>query len=257
MNVKLTDIIDSVLIDATDPDSYVHGVSRELVIKHAQRAVEELRYVGDKQYKEAEGEMNAVGKFRMPNDFIDYIAIYFLHDGYKIPALYNDNINTWYSYMLKNDDVYAVQNILTNDEEMVIDNNDYEIVKGVDLNGMKSDECMLPCRHNSFLVSKNGYQFDYRDNTLVFDDVPEGYDRILICYVSNVGLTDITKINVHPYLQKYLEADIYWRIIERRRNVPMNEKIRAKAEKNRRYKDAKFEMNFKREEIIQALLRSL
>ena len=45
MNVKLTDIIDSVLIDATDPDSYVHGVSRELVIKHAQRAVEELRYV--------------------------------------------------------------------------------------------------------------------------------------------------------------------------------------------------------------------
>ena len=137
MNVKLTDIIDSVLIDATDPDSYVHGVSRELVIKHAQRAVEELRYVGDKQYKEAEGEMNAVGKFRMPNDFIDYIAIYFLHDGYKIPALYNDNINTWYSYMLKNDDVYAAQNILTNEEETMIDNNDYEIVKGVDLNGMK------------------------------------------------------------------------------------------------------------------------
>lgn len=159
--------------------------------------------------------------------------------------------------MLKNDDVYAAQNILTNDEETVIDNNDYEIVKGVDLNGMKSAECMLPCRHNSFLVSKNGYQFDYRDNTLTFDDVPEGYDRILICYVSNVDLTDITKINVHPYLQKYLEADIYWRIIERRRNVPMNEKIRAKAEKNRRYKDAKFEMNFKREEIIQALLRAL
>ena len=37
----------------------------------------------------------------------------------------------------------------------------------------------------------------------------------------------------------------------------MNEKIRAKAEKNRRYKDAKFEINFKREEIIQALLRAL
>ena len=87
--------------------------------------------------------------------------------------------------------------------------------------------------------------------------MPEGYDRILICYVSNVDFTDITKINVHPYLQKYLEADIYWRIIERRRNVPMNEKIRAKAEKNRRYKDAKFEINFKREEIIQALLRAL
>lgn len=254
MKTKLTDIIDSVMIDAQDPESYLHGVDRVQVIKHAMRSIEELRYVGDLQFREAEGTMNSVGKFRMPADFVDYIAIFFVVDGYLVPALMNPQINTWYSYMLENDDIVAAQNITASVNNTPLeDNRDYEIVKTDDLHGMLSKNCILKTRGNEFIVGKNGYKFDYRDNTLTFDDIPAGYDRILIRYIANVDFSKIENVEIHSYFQKFVEADIYWRIIEKRRSVPMNEKIRAKQEKIRRHKDAMFETTFKYREVIQAL----
>lgn len=254
MKVKFTDIIDSILLGTEDPDNYIHGVKRELVIKHALRSLQDLHWVGDKVFKEAEGEMNKVGKFRMPDDFVDYVRIFFVVNGYLVPALYNDQINTWYSYMLENDDIVAAININDNEDAMILDNKDYEIIKGADLGNMKSKYCMLRCKSNGYLYGKNGYKFDHRDNTLTFDEVPEGYDRVLIQYVANVDFSDIDKLEVHEYFQRFIEADVYWRIIEQRRNVPMYEKVRAKQEKNRRHKDAMFMLNFKVEEFKQVLM---
>nr|DAQ05504.1 MAG TPA: Structural protein [Crassvirales sp.] len=254
MKIPFTDIVDSIMLTADDPDSYLHGISRELVIKHGIRSIEDLRYSGDKVFKEAEGEMNRIGKFRMPVDFVDYVAIYFVVDGYLVPALRNDSINTWYSYMMDNDDIVAAQNITDNEGNKILDNMDYDIIKADDLNGMYSKYCTLKLKNNDFIYGKHGYKFDYRDNTLTFDDIPEGYHRILIQYIANVDLTDFDKIEIHPYFQKYLEDEIYWRIIEKKRNVPMNEKIRAKQQKVRSHKDAMFELNFKVKEFIQALM---
>lgn len=253
MKVKLTDIIDSILLDAEDTDSYIHNVRREEVIKHCIRSLEEIHYAGDKVIKEAEGEMNNVGKFRMPADFVDYIRVFFIVDGYLIPALQNPNINTWYSYLLTNDDIRASQTIKTDEGEIIQDNKDYDIVHGEDLHGMKSVECMLKLRGNEYLYGKHGYKFDHRDNTLTFDDVPEGYHRILIQYVANLNFDEIDKVDVHPYFQKAIETDVYYRLIASKRNVPSYEKERARRDKNRKYRDAMFELNFKVGEVKQAL----
>lgn len=254
MKVKLIDIIDSVMIDAMDTDSYLYGINREQVIKHAMRSIEELRYVGDLQFKEAEGEMNSVGKFRMPDDFIEYLSVFFVVDGYLVPALMNPQINTWYTYMLENDDIVAAQNITASvDEAIVQDNNDYDMIKNANLSDMKSKSCILKNKGNGFIYGKHGYKFDYRDNTLTFDDIPEGYNRIMVRYIANVDFSRIEKVEIHAYFQKFVEADVYWRIIEKRKNVPMNEKLRAKQEKNRRHKDAMFQMTFKLREVLQSL----
>lgn len=246
-HVLLKDIVDIVMEFSEDPDNYLNGVSRALVISRAKRLLQEVNYAGLKNLSLFEAEISASGKVVFPDDYVEYVKIYYCVGNYLMPAFFNNHINTLQWDNLKETEEMFITS--ATGKKILTESNDYITVD------VKTDEKVKDYGHIKNMCFLKGYKIDRKNNAIVFDYIPCGITHVAILYVSDplVQEPDISELGIHKYFQKALEAGIYSYIIEQRRNVPMNEKIRAKKEWLIKYKDAVNELNAKPYELLQAL----
>ena len=248
-HVLLSDVIDVIALQYDeDTDSYVHGISRTLLISHAKRVLQELSYAGMRSLRIAIAEVYASGKVMLPDDYVEYVKVYYCVGNYLMPAFWNEHINTAQWERLKDFEEEVI--CTATGRKIYTESGDYLTVN-VRSNDRVKDYGTV--RHDCFL---KGYKYDDKNNCFVFDYIPDGVTHVAIEYVADPLLSEPNpdNLSVHKFFQKAIEAGVYLRLIETRRNVPMNEKIRAKKEWNIKYKDAVKELNAKPWEYVQVIM---
>lgn len=248
-HVLLSDIVDVITAQYDEePDSYVHGVGRTLVISHAKRVLQELSYAGMRSLRVAISEVYASGKVELPDDYVEYVKVYYCVGNYLVPAFWNPHINTAQWEGIKDFETEVIQT--ATGRTIYTESGDYLAVM-VRSGERVKDYGNLHC--NCFL---KGYKYDDKNNCFVFDYIPDGVTHVAIEYVADPLMSEPNPDNlgVHKFFQKAIEAGVYLRLVETRRNVPMNEKVRAKREWNIKYKDAVKELNAKPWEYVQVIM---
>lgn len=227
--IKLTEIIDSIEMESMDNDSYIKHVARHNLIRYAKDAIRKLSTETQYDVKAFGITLPANLTITVPPDFVDYIRVSVVETDpvtgglHLLPLDINYNINTSISYLQDSDAELLFDmdgGILQADSENAYS----KPYKKYTLASLCS-----PSRKSSDLskLSKNGeFVVDRRRGKLLFGS--EFFDKeIVVEYTSDGLLDDDSEISVHKYLKTTIEDWIYYASIERKRNVPMNEKQRS------------------------------
>jgi hypothetical protein len=251
--VILSDIIDNIMLDADNPRDYLYGVSRTLVIKRAKAVLRELNYAGMKSIKIQIVEITSSGKVIVPDDFVDYFKVFYCVGNYLKPVFFNEAINpTQWQVLEENEADY----ILTNLGMRIQAGNSGRYLSYGEDSGSGGDSSPLKQDMCGNICSLRGYKYDPNQGAFLLDYIPEGVTHVAIEYVSNPLLdeNDPSKLEVHPFFEKVVEAKAYYNLIMSLRDVPANEKDRARRVAEIKYRDALQQKYAKPYEFYQYLM---
>lgn len=253
--VKLSEIIDAIELESLENDSYIKHVARHNIIRYAKNAIRKVNT--ETQYDVLAFEITVPDNlsFVLPQDFVDYVRISYVKLDpatgglHLVPLDINYNINTSIGYLQDHD------------AELLFDHNGYILTSDSENAYSKPYRKYLftglcsSSRESSDIskFSKNGeFVIDKRRGKILFGS--EFADKeVVIEYYSDGLLADDEEIKVHKYLKETIEDWVYFACIERKRNVPMNEKIRAKEQyKASLHKAKKLLMDFKTTRLYRA-----
>lgn len=264
-SVMLKDIIDNIMVEACNEDSYMNNIKRYYALLLAKRLIQDLHYDVAKELRVYEGDITSSGKVIPPIDFVDYVRVSLVKpDGYLIPIFVNNKLNISYKY------------IQDNQNSIIIDREGYPIkaeggrrtetasantVRQFYFNEFNSIDYEY-WYENAFYGVKGGqvsytgaYRWDSDSKEFLFDNLPSEFKTVVIEYISDPILAekDPTRLRVHKFMQSVFETGIYYKYIEKLRNVPMNEKVRARGEYYNEIRKARRRLYTKPQEIIQKL----
>lgn len=227
--VTLKDVIDFMVLETQDDDSYLKNVKRSKLLAYAKQGIRLLHRTVTNKVNSFQIEVPTNLKWALPQDYIDYVRVSrFVQNtdtgGYRLfPLDINNNIPT------------AVDYLQDNAFELLFDSDGY-ILQAEGLNATSQPYIKIPFEHyggqsmtDTSKFSKNGeFKVDEERGFFVFSsDLAEQY--ILIEYVSD-GLENNLwgeEIKVHKRVREALQDYIYFECISRRRNVPLFEKRQA------------------------------
>lgn len=254
--ILLKDIIDEFMLTTTDPDSYVSGVSRTLVLKHAKRSLENVIYAAIPDVKILQQTLPASKTLEWPIHAIDILKINYVdYDGKLIPVYENKRHPIAFEY--------------TKDHSgnIIYDSEGSPIKGAVDTTPAEISNDESWYRYDWYYGARFGIRggesngigtFKYEPETKLFyffdfeDDA-----KILFEYVTNPLLhKDEAELEIEDYAREAVESSIYYKIIERRASVPMNEKVRAREEYYYNLKLAKKRILINAQRIGQSLKKA-
>lgn len=239
--VTLKEVIDGLLTNKLEDDSYLKNTNRALLIYHGKMGLKELTKSVSKITLAIEMTVGDNSCIVMPQDFVDYrrisvVAVDELNGSRHLQVLdVNNNINTADGYLQDNN------------AQILFDNNG-GILKADASNAYNiayTAYNILPNRNTGSSVdtskfTKNGeFKIDENKGKIVFSSNLINKE-VVIEYLSD-GLQweefNEGEIKVHKYIEQCLKDWIYYSCIEGRITVPQNEKRRALD----RYKTTKHE----------------
>ncbi|MEN9655116.1 MAG: Cellulophaga phage phi19:3 [Bacteroidota bacterium] len=226
--VSLKDIVDNMLLEASEEDSYLKNVKRSKIINHARQAIRTVTRQVSTKILCVEVTVPSTLFWVLPQDYVHYkrISVVVLDqstNSLRLKALnINENISTATGYLQDNN------------ADLLFDSN------GDILTADSSNGYNLPYKTYSFStsfrpnqdaskLSKYGeFVIDEERNCILFDSGLRDQE-IVIEYVSDGLQADLREqeIKVHKYLRDYIQDWVYFACIERKRNVPANERQRA------------------------------
>lgn len=240
--LKLSEMIDKFVVLSHDNESHLFGIPKHLLTLHAKSALKDLHRHAAKDYKALELSLGNDYVFPLPQDFVDYLRVSVVTANNTLAPLdINSSLNTAITYL---------------------QDNDYKLLFDTDGNVIEADGNNLTNKpYRSFNVSmtgnggkfqqdtskfsKNGeFVINQREGVIYFGSNLAGKD-IVLEYISDgvdwerIKATDIT---FHKHLREALDDLMYHRCIERRKNVPYNEKERAKRQCKSSLHQAKVKM---------------
>lgn len=233
-------VIDNLYLEAeSDSDSYIKNVPRHLLVRYAIQGYKELNLSTNTSVKAIELGIGEKLQMVLPHDFIDYTEVFVVGEDCKLYLLdFNKDLNISPSYL--QDDKYE---LLFDDLGNLIEvdgNNIYrKPYKSFLVDGVYRDGCCCSgwsySNHkrvniNTSQVSKFGeFAIDKKKGVIAFSSNLQGKD-IVLRYVSDGMYQETVEddLKLDKRLQETLESYVYHRAIERRRNVPANEKLRAR-----------------------------
>lgn len=261
----LEDIINSYMM-SRDPDDYTFAVPRHKVLYQARRGMRELYYDVVRDIRAIELELSPRLNIILPPDFVNYVRISWVgEDGLLRPMAVDNSMSIAQEYLQDNE-----YNILFDAE-------------GCPLQGSNgfNEPMLTPSRKEELRdYIAGGYNFygfcnrfqPNRDGSRTYDNgryrvnksagvIQFGSDavdkRIVLEYISDGLYTGCEgrpepEIKIHKFAETPLLDWIYWKLIERRRNVPMNEKMRARKEYYNSRRVAKRRINsLRKDELLQ------
>lgn len=230
---NLKDIIDSMLLEAQDDDSFLKNISRSKIIRHAKQAIREVTRQASNDVLAIEVTVPKSLCWPMPQDYVNYARVSLVVADLESGSLrlqpldVNYKINTAIGY-LQDDNAEIIF-----DENGLIITADSSNGYAIPYKRYAFSSHYQPTLNTSKLSQYGEFTPDERRGLFLFSsDLSER--EIVIEYVSDglqAGLLE-EEITVHKYLRETIENWVYFSCIERRRNVPQNEKDRAL----RRYK---------------------
>jgi len=268
--VLLSQIVGDFIL-TQEEDDYSSNSSQVAIHNFALRGLREIGFDLGKKVRSLKLEVNSTNNtVELPDDFVDIIKLGVVgNDGMVFVFPQNKNIN--YSQAYSNSAGAAVTTASSasdSDGDGVFDRVDS---KGA-TSGSASDT-NLDDAFNSFVFrnfvhgTSQGRLYgvggghkggSYRlnlDQDRIELDTSSRYTEVVIEYVADEARS--SNPQVHAYAEEALRAYIYYKLIERKSQVPMGEKARARSEyyNERRKANARLS-NFTKEEALQVIQKN-
>lgn len=233
--VTLKDVVKEFML-SIDVDDYTNGVSEALVKNYALRGIRDMGFDMGKVIKSATIEVSENNTASLPNDFVNLTKIGVVSDQGKVI-------------------VFAKDNNITKEESTGIST--------VDPDSYHDDFVFRNFIHNGehgVLYGIGGgyrpgyYKVNLSESRIEFDS-SMSYDKVAVEYVADEALA--ADPSVHVFAEEALRSYIYYKIIERKSNVPMGEKQRARSEYyNERRKANSRMQSFSKEDVFQVIRKN-
>lgn len=234
--IKLNEVVREMLMEAKDPDSFLHNTTDQLILFNIRNAYTHLITNGKMKGSVLSLTIDLIGgwKLPLPDDYIKYVRLSGMDDDGKIHELFlGDFINISGSYLLDQNN-----EMLFDDQGIPLKGRDYSYVDAYGNYGDLGTSCSDVATYGREYSLKSGvktahgqYKFDYKNRLIVIIDSP--YTSFVLDYIADPthfydsGLSDIYVFKVWKDAIKSLA---YSNLIARKRTVPLNEKQRAEVE---------------------------
>lgn len=246
-----------------DSDDYDSKNPRYMVYQKARNILSELYYDVMQEIKAIQLEVNSSLQLTLPEDYVDYVRISVRkNDGKLYPIAENKSLNISRNYLQDSDaeilfdsDGYILQSSKLTSSDYVSSSH-YFFCYGYTPSPNFNTNIANLYAAGSYIIDKDSgvirFSSEIESKDIVLEYVSDGL------YVDTdpnaTERTDDTAIRVHKFAEQALVDGIYYLLIKKRRNVPANEKARARKEYYNSRRIAKRRLNkANRNELIQAM----
>lgn len=258
--VSIEQIVNDFML-TSDGDDYVNNVNGVIVRNYALRGIREMGFDMMKRIKSLKLTVDSANDtVELPDDFVDYTKIGIIGgDGLIYVFGENKNQNMSMKYVLD-----TAGNPVDSDNDGVFDRVDAK--GGAAARASLSDYESYTFRN--FLYEGNigraygigggkysgEFRINYEQNRIELFSTA-GYSEVVIEYIADEARS--LNPSVHIYAENALRSYIYYRLIERKSNVPMSEKSRARQEyyNERRLANARMK-SFTKEEAFKTIRKN-
>jgi hypothetical protein len=258
--ISIEQIVNDFLLTA-DGDDYVNNVSGIALRNYALRGVREMGFDIMKRIKSLKLFVNTDNNtVELPDDFVDYTKIGIVGaDGLIYVFGENKNQNIQMKYVTD-----AAGNNIDSDSDGVYDREDAKVLGlGRDTQSNFESYAFRNFLHEGGMGRAYGlgggkysgeFRINYEQNRIELYST-NSYDEIVIEYIADEARS--TNPSVHIYAENALRAYIYYKLVERKSNVPMVEKSRARQEyyNERRLANARLK-SFTKEEALKTIRKN-
>jgi hypothetical protein len=258
--VSVDQIVNDFLLTA-DGDDYVNNVSGIAIRNYALRGIREMGFDIMKKIKSLRLDVNeATNTVDLPDDFVDYTKIGIVGgDGLIYVFGENKNQNMAMQYVTD-----ALGNPVDSDSDGVFDREDANL--NGNITGSLSDFESYTFRN--FLYEGNlgkaygigggnysgEFRINYEQNRIELFSTTTSKE-IVVEYIADEARSE--NPSIHIYAEEALRAFIYYKLVERKSNVPFAEKARARQEyyNERRIANARLK-SFTKEEALKTIRKN-
>lgn len=261
--VTLRDIVNNYMLIYNDNDTQVSNEERYKVLFHAKRGIQELNYDAFREVKILQLEVDAMLRFVLPSDYVNWVRISLYKNGLLRPLTENIQANTALAYL--QDDTGA----LLFDEDGNILSPEFS---PLDLDRILGTKKSIYLNQNSSLNGQEGYNidgawfFDYtigsrfglktetanfnptfridkQKGVINFDSTMVG-EQCVLEYVSD-GMEggDDTQVSVNKLFEDYIYSYIDYAILSSKFGVQEYVIARAKKKKSALLRNAKLRLS--------------
>lgn len=244
-----------------DGDDYVNNASGVVIRNYALRGIREMGFDMMKKIKSLKLEINSENDtVELPDDFVDYTKIGVIGgDGLIYVFAENKNQNMAMQYVTD-----AAGNPIDSNSDGVYDREDAKFIgKG---RGTMSDFESYTFRNflyegnigRAYGIGGGKYSGEFRINNeqnRIELYSASNYDEVVIEYIADEARSE--NPSIHVYAENALRSYIYYRLVERKSNVPFGEKSRARQEyyNERRLANARIK-SFTKEEALKTIRKN-
>lgn len=249
----------------SEGDDYTSNVSDVLVRNFALRGIREIGFDVSRRVQSLKLSVNSSNNtVTLPDDFVDIIKLGVVGSDERVYVFAQDsNINISQKYK-KN----SSGNNFDTDGDGVFDREDSKgSTAGFGSSENASDGFNSYIFRNFIYGTDQGglyglggghklgfYRMNLDQNRIELD-TDNDYSEVVIEYVSDQARA--SNPVVHVYAEEALRSYIYYKVIERKSNVPMGEKQRARSEFYNELRKARARLsNFTKEEALQVIRRN-
>lgn len=245
-----------------DPDDYTSTVKRSQALLKARQAIQELYFDVANEIKGRSLVIDGRLQIVMPTDYVDYVRISWVDErGVLHPLAANKSKAAASTYLQDHEN-----NILFDNEGCILEDGSSVASSADSLNDGAKDRAkwsgccnytFTPNRNlansypnGSFVINKElgviQFSSDIESKTIVLEYFSDGLAK------GCDGKSD-DQISIHKFCSKAVRDYIYYELIKNRRNVPANEKMRARKEYYNERRKAKQRLSgMKLQDILQA-----
>lgn len=244
-----------------DGDDYVNNATSTIVRNYALRGIREMGFDIMKRIKSLKLDVNTDNStVELPDDFVDYTKIGVVgKDG--LIYVFGENKNQAAPMKYKTD---ATGNPIDSDSDGVYDREDAK----EDVAGRASTSDFESYTFRNFLYEGNigraygigggmysgEFRINYEQNRIELYSTT-GYEEVVMEYIADEARS--VNPSIHLYAENALRSYIYYRLIERKANVPIGEKGRARQEyyNERRLANSRLK-SFTKEEALKTIRKN-
>lgn len=226
--ITISEIMDELMLETTDPDSYLVNVPRHKILRTLKAGIRAVNKETRRIVHAIEMTVGEQGFIVLPQNYIDWVRVSVVGtDNRLYPLNINNNISTAIGYLQDHD-----AHILFDDQGEILEADSmntyaktyrkYQFCDSL-RGGYQTLDTSKFSRHGEFKI-------DEQLGTIVFSaDLID--KEIVLEYISDgVDLEEVREeeIKIHKDLRDAIWEYTYAYCISTRKNVPNNEKIRAK-----------------------------
>ena len=239
---NLKDIVDELMMERLEPDSYIKNTNRNLFILHAKNAIKELSAIGAASILAIEMTVGEDSFIVLPQNYVDWVSV-------SVVLIDSDTGKRYLKELDENNEINTATGYLQDDEAKILFDNDGGI-----LTADASNAYNMPYRSYEFIGSEcNGsnaffdtavltqfgeFKVDVQNGKLVLSDNLINKEIVLEYRSDGLHLDYLSEseIRVHKYLEKAVKDFTYHACIEKRQTVRDSEKERA----NRQFRTSRW-----------------
>lgn len=259
--ITMEEIVNNYIM-SRDADDYTSTSQRFKIIYQARRAMREFYYDILREVRAIELELSPSLQVTLPPDFVNYVRISWVDEkGQLHPMAVDNRMSIAQEYL--QDDNYEL--LFDNEGCVLIGEGGHsgETTNNTSVVGRYSfcDSQFRPNLDTSNVYNNGKYRLDKSRGIIQFGSDAMGRN-IVLEYISDGLFTGCEgrpedQIRVHKFAEAAVINFIYYELIKTRRNVPYNEKMRAKKEYWNSRRLTKLRINaLRKDEILQSFRKA-